>query len=84
MQHSIPIISTLEGGIPDIIEDGITGFLIAPKNVEDLASKLELLIKNHDLRIQMGIAGRKKYEQQFTQQIFENRLHDIFQQILDN
>ena len=81
MQFSIPIISTIEGGIPDVIEDGTTGFLILPKDAQVLAEKIELLIKNPALRHQMGKAGREKYEKEFTQEIFENRLTKILTQI---
>jgi len=82
MQHSKPIISTIEGGIPDIVEDRLTGFLIPPKDVIILADKLEILIRNPDLRKIMGNAGRKKYEQEFTLEIFENRLNNILHQVI--
>lgn len=82
MQHSLPIVSTFEGGIPDIVDEGETGFLVAQKNAEKLAEKLEILIKDPDLRHRMGIAGRTKYENQFTLSVFENRLKDILSTII--
>lgn len=81
MQSYLPIVSTIEGGIPDIIEDGITGFLVPPKNAEAFADKLEVLIKNPELRIQMGKAGRLKYEKEFMLNKFESNLKNILQQI---
>lgn len=84
MQHSKPIISTIEGGIPDIIEDGINGFLIPTKDPIALANKLEVLIQNSNLRQQMGAAGRKKYEQEFTLAKFENRLTEILKKVASN
>lgn len=84
MQYYLPIVSTFEGGIPDIVEDGITGFLIPRRNAEALAEKLELLIKNPYLRQQMGASGRKKYEREFTLKIFELRLKEILQLVLEN
>lgn len=81
MSYSLPIISTFEGGIPDIIEDGVTGFLVTQKNVEMLAEKLELLINDPSLRQKMGAAGRIKYEQEFTLQKFENTLAEILNQV---
>lgn len=77
MQYSLPIVSTIEGGIPDMVEDGVTGFLIPPNNADVLAAKIELMIKNPALREQMGQAGRKKYEQEFTLNKFEERLKGI-------
>ncbi len=82
MQHSIPIVSTFEGGIPDVVEDGITGFLVPQKDAQILAEKLELLIKDHELRIKMGVAGRSKYEKEFTLQAFESKLQRILEDIL--
>ena len=83
MQQSKPVISTFEGGIPDIIEDGITGFMVPQKDIVALANKLEILINNSELRNKMGAAGRKKYEQEFTLDIFENRLKDILQNVIE-
>ena len=82
MQHSKPVISTIEGGIPDIVVDNLTGFLIKKNDVISLANKLEILIMNPDLRKKMGIAGRKKYDEEFTLEIFENRLIKILQQVI--
>ena len=81
MQYSLPIISTYEGGIPDIVEDGITGFLVPQRNVQQLADKIEILINNRHLATEMGKAGRKKYENKFTIDIFENRLVSILENI---
>lgn len=83
MSYSLSVVSTFEGGIPDIIENGVTGFLVPQRNVAALAAKLELLIQNPELRRQMGAAGRKKYEQEFTQEIFENRLVQILHQVIE-
>ncbi|MFB6341492.1 glycosyltransferase family 4 protein [Saccharicrinis sp. FJH62] len=77
MQSKLPIISTYEGGIPDIIDDGITGFLVPQKNVDLLAQKLELLINNESLRTEMGEAGLEKYKGSFTFDTFESSLSKI-------
>lgn len=84
MSASLPIVSTFEGGIPDIVEDGTTGYLVNQKDAEALAKKLAMLIKNPELREQMGKAGRKKYENEFTLDIFEHRLTEILYQIVEN
>lgn len=81
MQYSIPVVSTFEGGIPDVIDDGITGFLVPQKDVRALADKLELLINDADLRNKMGKAGRIKYENEFTLERFENRMVTILKEV---
>lgn len=82
MQYKLPVISTIEGGIRDIVEDGVTGFLVEHENPEALADKLEVLIKDEALRLKMGRAGRIKYESEFTLQAFESKLHDILETVL--
>ncbi|KOH45618.1 glycosyltransferase family 4 protein [Sunxiuqinia dokdonensis] len=83
MQYRLPVVSTFEGGIPDIVEDGVTGFLVPQRDVGALADKLELLLKDEDLRNRMGQAGYQRYENEFTQERFENRLIEIMQRVLD-
>lgn len=84
MQHSLPIISTFEGGIPEIIENGVTGFLVEQKNVVDLAERLEALIDSPDLRSKLGKAGRTKFEKEFTLTIFEKKLCAILKSIVSS
>lgn len=82
MQYNLPIVSTFEGGIPDVVEDGVTGFLVPQQDASALANKLEILINDSELRKQMGFAGRAKYEKEFTLQIFEKKLQTILKQII--
>jgi glycosyltransferase involved in cell wall biosynthesis len=83
MQFSKPVVTTNEGAIPDIVEDGITGFLVPQKDAIALADKLEILIKNPELRKLMGAQGRIKYENYYTIKHFEERMISIFNQILN-
>lgn len=76
MQHNLPVVTTDEGGIPDIVIDGNTGYICERKNAQQLADKIELLLKSPNLRKKMGEAGRKRYEECFTSDIFENRLKE--------
>lgn len=82
MQFSLPIVSTNEGGIADIISEGETGFIVPQNNAWELAKKLELLINNLELRLQMGMAGRMRFQNQFTLNHFENCLSDTLQKAL--
>lgn len=77
MQYSLPVISCPEGGIPDIVEDGINGILVPQKNIEELANAIEKLIYDSELRTKMGNEGRLKYEKQFTLETFEKKLVSI-------
>ena len=83
MQRSLPVVSTFEGAIPDFVEDGVSGFLVRQKDVIALAEKLELLIKDPELCSQMGEAGRLKYEEEFTLEIFEKGMKTILQDLVE-
>jgi len=83
MQNRLPVISTYEGGIQDVVWNGKTGYLVPRKNAEELAKKLEILIKNPSLRHEMGIAGREKYQNEFTLIKFEERLKRILSKLIN-
>ena len=83
MQYSLSVVSTFEGAIPDVVEDGVTGFLVPQKDAVALADKLEILIKDPELRLKMGQAGRLKYEQEFTLERFEKRMVEILEEVSD-
>lgn len=80
MQHGLPIISTFEGGIPSVISNGKTGFLIEQKNTVALADHIQELLINSDLRETMGKNGRDRFLKNFTLRIFENRLLNILKE----
>ena len=75
-------ISTTEGGIPGIIDDGKTGFLVPKHDVLVLADKIQLLLNDPVLRSNMGNAGREKFEKEFTLEVFEKRMTRILEHIV--
>ncbi|NHF61388.1 glycosyltransferase family 4 protein [Flavobacteriaceae bacterium TP-CH-4] len=77
MQQGLPIISTPEGGIPEMILDGQTGFLTNQGNVSELAEKMIFLINSPGSRVAMGMAGRRLYEKCFTLSNFEHNMKTI-------
>ena len=77
MQHRLPCVSTTEGGIPGIIDEGKTGFLVPKYNAAILANKIETLLTDSALRQRMGEAGRRKFEKEFTLEVFEKRMAEI-------
>ncbi|MEL7669951.1 glycosyltransferase family 4 protein [Methanobacterium sp.] len=60
MACGLPVIGTNVGGIPEGIENGVNGFIVPPKNVDELAKKLEILVKNENLRKEFGSNSLKK------------------------
>jgi glycosyltransferase involved in cell wall biosynthesis len=61
----LPVIGTYHGGIPEIIDDQTTGFLVPERNVDAIADRLGQLMRDPDLRETMGRAARKKMEREY-------------------
>lgn len=82
MSFGLPIISTEEGGIKTIIEDGKTGYIVPKKDEVELANRLENLINLPEKRKEMGIKGKERFLKEFTLINFENRLLEILNKSL--
>ena len=66
MAAGIPVIASRIGGLPYTVNDGVTGLLCEPGNPTDLAEKIARLLDDPPLRRQMGLAGRRRFEEDFT------------------
>ena len=76
MSYGLPIVTTNEGGILDIVNDGINGLICEKNNPESLADSIEKLIKSHEVRIKMGLAGKSLLYENFTDVRFEECMHE--------
>ena len=61
-----PIVATNVGGIPEMVKDGINGFLVEPQAIQDFAERLALLVRSPDLCQHMGAAGAAFAHQHFA------------------
>jgi len=59
------VVATNVGGIPEIVQNGVTGFLVPPKDLEALAEKIILLLRDPQKAADIGRAGRAKVEEGF-------------------
>jgi len=66
MAEGLPVVATSVGGLPELIEDGRTGFLVPPSNVAALTDSLRRLILDPELRQVMGSAGRMRTLEHFS------------------
>lgn len=62
----LPVISTIHGGIPDAVLHGKTGFLVPEKDIIGMAHYIKLLVRDPDLRRQLGMSGRQNIEENFV------------------
>lgn len=82
MQCGLPVISTREGGIPSVVDDGETGFLVEKNDSQALAGKMLQLINNPSQIRVMGVKARKKYEENFTLDKFESGVLSVVNTLL--
>jgi len=66
MATALPVISTKVGGVPELIEDEVNGYLISPQDVKALASRIKLYIDKPDLIERHGLIARGKVEKNFS------------------
>jgi len=79
----IPIVTTNAIGCRDCVDEGINGFKVPVKSVDDLANAIEKLIINKSLRTVMGVNSRKKAENEFSQVEVINMHLRIFNSLLN-
>lgn len=75
-----PLITTDTTGCRDVVEDGVTGFLCKPRNIDDLVVQIQkMVLMSHEDRLAMGIKSRAKIEREFDEQLV---IHKYTQAIL--
>jgi glycosyltransferase involved in cell wall biosynthesis len=84
MRAAKPIVAANVGGLPEVIIDGVTGLLVPPQNPIQLANAITDLLSNGKNRHHMGVAGRKRLEEHFTQECMTNEVISIYRKALAN
>jgi glycosyltransferase involved in cell wall biosynthesis len=74
MMFGLPVVATHWRGLPDIVADGETGFLVPVKDPALLAERLARLLADPALRVRMGEEGRRRYERLFTVKRFREMM----------
>lgn len=79
LNYALPVVATNVGGIPEVVEDGVNGYLCEKENAKDLSEKLELLITNSKLRKQFGIESLSK-SKYFSLENSTKYLYNLYKQ----
>ena len=79
MASGLPVIASRIGGLPCTVTDGVTGLLCDPGDPADLACKIGRLLDDPELRRRMGLAGRKRFEEDF---VWEDVIERYFRPLL--
>ena len=82
MQYRLPIVSTDVGAIPDIVTDGVNGFVCPQRDVQALAEALRKLIAEPQMRVAMGQRGYELYRERMTLEVFEGNFTEILKSLV--
>lgn len=78
----LPVVAFAVGGIPEVVDDGRTGFLVPPGHVNRMWEKVRSLLKNHELRRDLGSAGHRKARTCFSLQAYADRVAEVYESLL--
>jgi glycosyltransferase involved in cell wall biosynthesis len=84
MEFSLPIISTEEGAIPDIVDNGKTGFMIEKGDIKSLAEKIYISLSEPELLKQFGRQARVKFENNYTAEVMERNIDNVIDTVIRN
>ncbi len=79
---SRPVVSTRVGGVPDVVEEGVDGFLAEPDDAEGLADALARLAADPELRARMGAAGRERALRRYAVERLVSDVDDLYRSLL--
>ncbi len=83
MANSTPVIASCLPGVRTVFKNNKQGFLVEPKNVNDLFQKINILINDKNLRIKMGIAGKKLVKEKYVKKIVVKKLIKLYENLLN-
>jgi len=84
MAAGLAVVSSDQGGMPEIIRDGVNGLLAHNKDVASFISKLEELIEDNSLRERLGTAARKTIKESFTDIQIARLSADYYKECINN
>ena len=80
MAAGLPVVATTVGAIPEMVEDGVTGLLVPPRDAEALAGAIETLLSDPQRRRRMGEAGRARAQRHYSVDRVMPRLEAIYRE----
>ncbi|MBM4065603.1 MAG: colanic acid biosynthesis glycosyltransferase WcaL [Planctomycetes bacterium] len=82
LAQGLPVLSTQHSGIPELIQDGESGFLVREGDVDALAERLEFFLVHPEIWSKMGRAGREHAEKYYNIDTLNDRLVGLYQELL--
>ncbi|WP_229800431.1 glycosyltransferase [Mongoliitalea lutea] len=83
MACGVPVVATRAGGIGEVIQDGVEGFLCNVENWQELKPLVLRLIQDRNLQEKFSAAARKRVEEEFSMETMVQQLEEIYYQVLE-
>ncbi len=77
-----PVVATRVGGVPDVVDDGVNGFLVPPRDVEGAADRLAELARDPELRARLGRAGRVGASERYSVERLVDDVDRLYRSLL--
>lgn len=84
MSFELPVVATRWRGIPDIVVEGETGFLVPVKDPQSLARSITILLSDQELRVRMGENGRQRYLSNYSLKVHLKRMEEAIVRVAEN
>lgn len=84
MAAGLPVITCKTGAIEETVIEGETGLFVKPGNSEEIAKNIIYLVENNDERKRMSKNARKRYEENYSNEIFIENMINVFKSVLNN
>jgi phosphatidyl-myo-inositol dimannoside synthase len=84
MARGKPVIGGAHGGAPEVIRDGVTGYLVQHDDTEQLATSIDTLLTNPDLGREMGARGKERVEKEFRFSVFSKEFKKILRELCES
>jgi glycosyltransferase involved in cell wall biosynthesis len=82
MASATPVVASRVGGLREVIDDGVTGYLVAPGDIEQLRGRLRLLLDDAALARRLGAAARDRVMERFTWHACAQRCRDVYRSMV--
>lgn len=76
------VVAARVGGVPNLVEDGRTGFLVNPGDVQGLAEKIKKILRHKELRERLGRNGKMAAQSRFDTQVIARKTYQLYQKLI--
>ena len=82
MMSGLPVVATCVGGVPELVEDGVTGFLVPAGDHSAMAEALQKVLDDSEVRHRMGHAGRERTLREFSLDDMLRKTRRVYEEVV--